>query len=62
LEDCPKSIVRIPVRGREKSGKTPGWKQVYCTNELSKILEEFPAGEEEYPGKLQASYGKHIPG
>ncbi len=23
------------------------------TNELSKILEEFPAREEEYPGKLQ---------
>jgi hypothetical protein len=24
LEDCPKTIVRIPVRGREKSGKAPG--------------------------------------
>jgi hypothetical protein len=24
----------------------------YAINELSKILEEFPAGEEEYPGKL----------
>ncbi len=26
---------------------------VYAINELSKILEEFPAGEEEYPGKLR---------
>jgi hypothetical protein len=26
--------------------------QYYAINELTKILEEFPAGEEEYPGRL----------
>jgi len=40
---------RLPKRG--KYGKISGWEQGY-TNELSKILEEFPPGEEEYPGKL----------
>jgi len=36
----------------------PGWEMFYFPkdaiqeNELSKILEEFPAAEEEYPGKL----------
>jgi hypothetical protein len=39
---------RLPKRG--KYGKISGW-DLY-TNELSKTLEEFPSGEEEYPGKL----------
>ncbi len=36
----------------------PGWERFYFPkgaiqeNELSKALEEFPAAEEEYPGKL----------
>jgi hypothetical protein len=42
--------VRIPVWGRENPGKYRSGNRY--TNELSKILEEFPAGEEEYPGKL----------
>jgi hypothetical protein len=48
-----KALVRIPVLGRGKSGKTPGWEQVNkYTNKLSEILEEFLTGEEGYPGKL----------
>jgi hypothetical protein len=40
---------RLPKRG--KSGKFQAGNRY--TNELpSKILEEFPPGEEEYPGKL----------
>ena len=40
-EDCPKE---------ENTGKLQAGKRY--TNELSKILEEFPPGEEEYTGKL----------
>jgi hypothetical protein len=40
-EDCPKG---------ENTGKFQTGNRY--TNELSKILEEFPSGEEEYPGKL----------
>ncbi len=36
---------RLPKRGKFQAGNR-------YTNELSKILEEFPPGEEEYPGKL----------
>jgi hypothetical protein len=39
---------RLPKR--RKYGKISGWNRY--TNELSKILKEFPPGEEEYPGKL----------
>ncbi len=39
---------RLPKKG--KYGKISGWERY--TNELSKTLEEFPPGEEEYPGKL----------
>jgi hypothetical protein len=40
-EDCPK---------RENTGKFQAGNRY--TNELSKTLEEFPPGEEKYPGKL----------
>ncbi len=40
-EDCPKG---------ENTGKFQAGNRY--KNELSKILEEFPPGEEEYPGKL----------
>jgi hypothetical protein len=36
---------RLPKRGKFQAGNR-------YTNELSKILEEFPPGEEEYLGKL----------
>ncbi len=39
---------RLPIKG--KYGKISGLEQVH--NELSKSLEEFPPGEEKYPGKL----------
>jgi hypothetical protein len=39
-KDCPK---------RENTGKFQAGNRY--TNELSKILEEFPPGEEEYQGK-----------
>jgi hypothetical protein len=39
---------RLPKRGN--TGKVQAWNRY--TNELSKILEEFPPGEEEYTGKL----------
>jgi hypothetical protein len=35
-----------------KRGKIQAWKMY----NLSKILEEFSAGEEEYPGKLLSAY------
>ncbi len=41
MEDCPKG---------ENTGKFQAGNR--NTNELSKILEEFPPGEEEYLGKL----------
>jgi hypothetical protein len=41
VEDCPKG---------ENTGKFQVGNRY--TNELSKILEEVPPGEEEYPGKL----------
>jgi hypothetical protein len=40
-EDCPKG---------ENAGKFQAGNR--HTNELSKILEEFAPGDEEYPGKL----------
>jgi hypothetical protein len=39
---------RLPKRGN--TGKFQAGNRY--TNELPKILEEFPPGEEEYPGKL----------
>ncbi len=68
MEGCKaKALVRIPVWGWEKLQA-----RIRYTNELSKILDEFPAGskdsvkilgwDREYPGKLRASEGKHIPG
>ncbi len=41
-------------KGRLPKGENTGKHQAgkRYTNELSKILEEFPPGEEEYPGKL----------
>jgi hypothetical protein len=49
---CPYTIYlgRGSLPKRENTGKRRDGKR--HTNELSKILEEFPPGEKEYPGKL----------
>jgi hypothetical protein len=39
-EACPKALVRIPVWGKGKSGKTPGWEEVH--KQVIKDLGRFP--------------------
>jgi hypothetical protein len=37
LKDCPKALIRIPVWGRGKSGKSPGKKHKRVIKDLGRI-------------------------
>jgi hypothetical protein len=52
--------VRIPVLGKGRSWKTPGWKQV--NKRVIKDLGRILGWREEYPGKLLSGLGKEISG